>query len=581
MDPFKKAYTKVVLQPLADYLIKRNVEKLQGAPEFLKNAAAGGSGYVLRDQFQFGQNYLPVGNLKTKPGASVDFDTLRRFSVQYDVARAAINRRKRQLNTLEWDIVSEDPDVKIDESLARQIKQTVKHLGGYRVRYREMMDLMVEDLLVIDALAIYKRPNVGGGLHSLQVVDGATIRLRVDETGGTPEPPEVAYKQVIRGEVVAEFTADEMYYEMMNPRTHTPYGLGPLESFVLQISSALKSEVYNMHMLTEGNIPEGLYSMPETWSSDQIKQFQVIWDAALAGNSVATSKIRFVPPGKYERTTKPEDMRYQELQQWLMKKCCMLFEIPPQELGFTETVNKSTGEVQQDIGKQAGLVPLAKFFQEIFTDVVQIDMGYPQFKFKFLGLDDVNERAVAETNAILIKSGQRTPNEARKKDGLDPDPSPLANKLMIVGGSPTFLDSEDELKAKAEAAAAIAEAGNANAQNGNGADGKETQPANSPDDTSNSATKKSASAEANHIVLVDEMRAFRKYAVNRIKAGKPLRKFESSVLPAATVTELNSRLAKAASADDARQIFSEYMQDYQVEFLANVAELRGSLSKVM
>lgn len=568
MGPLKQLYTKTVLQPMADYLIKRNIDRMAAAPEFLKAAQ---NGWVMRDQFMFGSSYVQTGTMKSKPGSAIDFDTLRRFSVQYDVARAAINRRKRELDTLPWDIVSEDPDVKIDAKTARELRQTFKHLGGYRVRFREMLDLMVEDLLVLDGLSIYKRPTIGGGLHSLQVIDASTIRLRVDETGGTPEPPEVAYKQVIRGEIVAEFTADEMYYEMMNPRTNTPYGLGPLESFVLQVSSALKSEVYNMNMLTEGNIPEGLYTMPEKWSGDQIKQFQTIWDAALAGNTAATSKLRFVPDGEYHQTMKPEDMRYKELQEWLMKKCCMLFEIPPQKLGFTETVNKSTGDVQQDIGKEGGLVPIAHFFEEIFTDVVQIDLGHPELRFKFMGLDDVNERAVAETNEILVRSGQRTANEVRKKDGLDPDPSPLANKLLIAQGNPTFFDTQEELNAKqeaADAATAAAAAGNA-ANNG------------TPEKTTATKDDTAKSVEAGHVQLVTEMRAFRKYAVNRLKAGKALRKFESQVLPSVTVDEINSRLSKAASPEAARDIFREYMQDYQVEFLANVAELRGSLNKVI
>jgi len=41
------------------------------------------------------------------------------------------------------------------------------------------------------------------------------------------------------------------------------------------------------------------------------------------------SKLKFVPSGKgatgYTPAVKPEDMRYKELQEWLMQKTCMLF----------------------------------------------------------------------------------------------------------------------------------------------------------------------------------------------------------------------------------------------------------------
>lgn len=575
----KDLYTRAVLQPLANYLIDRN----QSAE---KDAGAGVAGPLfqqgarVRDTFLYGNQYLQTGTNKSKPGSSVDFKTLQRFSVQYDVARACINRRKRQLNQLQWDIVSEDASQKPNENLVKQVRDRFKHLGGYKVRFRQMLDLMVDDLLVYDALSIYKRPTIGGELYNLSVLDASTIKLRVDEFGDTPEPPEIAYVQVIRGERVAEFTADEMYYEMMNPRTVTPYGLSPLESLILAVSTALKSDLYNMHMLTEGNIPEGLFTMPDTWSADQIKQFQVIWDGALAGNSAATSRIRFVPPGKYERTVKPEDMRYQELQTWLMKKTCMLYEIQPQELGFTDTVNKSTGEVQQEIGKSSGLAPLAHFFEDIFTDVVQIDMGYTDLRFKFMGLDDENEREVAETNEILIRSGQRTINEARLKDGFEKIDDDLADKVMITQGTPTFIDSERMAaaeQAKADALAAAQANRDANAEDPKKEDeSKKEEPKPADEET----TKSYDPAEA-HVQLVSELRSFRKYAVRRIKANKPLRKFDSEVLPESTVEELNKRLQKAATAEDARAIFREYMQDYQTNFLADVANFRESLKKVV
>lgn len=571
----KDIYTKAVLQPLANYLIDRNqkndAEKAAGVDPLAQ-------GWRVRDAFLYGNQYIQTGTNKSKPGSSVDFKTLQRFSVQYDVVRACINRRKRQLNQLKWDIVSEDPSIKPNETQVNKARDQFKHLGGYRVRFSKLLNMMVDDLLVYDALAIYKRPTLGGELYNLKVLDGSTIKLRVDEFGDTPQPPEIAYKQVIRGEVVADFTADEMYYEMMNPRTITPYGLSPLESLILAVSTALKSDLYNMHMLTEGNIPEGLFSMPENWSSDQIKQFQTIWDASLAGNSAATSKLRFVPPGKYERTVKPEDMRYKELQEWLMKKTCMLYEIQPQELGFTETVNKATGEVQQDIGDKAGLAPLAHFFNEIFTDIIQLDLGYQGLAFKFMGIDDKNEKDQAETNEILIRSGQRTVNEARLRDGLEKDPDPLSDKLMVTAGTPTFLDSaqmEADRQAKADAAAAQAQA----LSDSNNSDSKE-DPAKE-DTNPKEDTTKAYNPEEAHVQLVTELRAFRKYAVKRINAKKPLRKFESEVLPEVATDEINKRLQKATTAEEARGIFHEFMQDYQVNFLADVATFRESLKKVV
>jgi hypothetical protein len=269
-------------------------------------------------------------------------------------------------------------------------------------------------------------------------------------------------------------------------------------------------------------------------------------------------------------------MRYKELQEWLMMKTCMLFEIQPNELGFTDTVNKSTGEVQQQIGINSGLTPLAHFFEEIFTDVIQNDMGFENLAFKYTGLDQVDERAEAEKNEILIRSGQTTIDEVRQDQGK----KPLGVDKPFVLGNPTFIDADSQ-KARADAAKALATL----ASDGGGDNGAEdTTPEEDRKDPGNGDVpeeQKQKSAEQNHIQLVTELRAFRKYAVNRKKDGKALRAFKSDVLPQNVVDEMNTKLSKAADADAVRAIFKDYMQDYQVQFLAEVTNLRKSLSKVV
>lgn len=583
-DIFSQVRDQVIVKPIVNYLRneaqqKSEISKAQRDSGYAMNPA----GPIIRDQLMMSSGYAQYGSSRSKPGGSVDYATLRRFSEQYDIARAVINRRKRQLNQLEWEIVPKDKTAKPNKKIQNEIREIIDDIGGYRVRFRELLDTMVEDLLVLDALSIYKRPNAGGGLYSLEVIDSSTIQLRVDGSGGTPMPPEVAYKQVIRGSVMFEFTADEMYYEMMNPRSSSPYGLSPLESLVLTVSTALKSDLYNMHMLTEGNIPEGLYAVPDTWNPDQIREFQEIWDAMLAGDTRATSKMKFTPPGQYTPTLKPSDMKYRELQEWLLKKTCMLYEIPPQELGFTDTVNKSTGEVQDQIGERSGLVPLVRFFEEIFADVIQIDLGYEDYRFKFLGVDNEDAKAIAEVNEIRIRSGESTIDEIRAEQGKDP----IGVSKPFVIGTVTFVDDESQAaatQAKADAAAALAES-NKNKpaddkgdktptdQNGDGpagGDSSETQELGKPN------TEKSIDS---HVKLVTELRAFRKYAMAR--AGKKMRLFESDVLPIEVTREMNMRLAKSTNKDDVRRIFSEYMQDYQINFLAEVTDLKSNLSKVL
>lgn len=519
------------------------------------------------------------GNMQSrkKAGAIITFDTMRRFSISHEISRACINFRKRQLAGLEWDIITAEKDetgVKKPEVAA--VKNFIKHVGGRGNGYRVFIDKFVEDLLVLDAVALEKQKTRNGKLNTLIPIDASTIRLRVDESGATPEPPEFAYIQIIRGSKSAELTTDEMYYTFMNSRNDSPYGLSPLESLMIIISSSLKAGMYNLAYLTDGNIPEGFYTMPESWTPQNIKDFQEYFDALMAGDETMTRRLKFMPSGDYTPTVKPSDMAFQEFNDWLMKNTCALFDVSPNDIGFSPRTGlggKGYGEEQSHISERKGLAPLANFIEEFFTKVIQEDLGFADLKFQYTGLVEHDERSVAETNEILIRSGQRTINELRTDEGLKPIEG---GDKLIINGQITYLEEAEvaqqddkttvpgKLQSEAPEEVDDQEANNT-------ADGKPGQ--------SKPAAKRDT--DFNHLDLVNELRTFRKYALKRIESGKQLRKFESNVLPQEVADEINDRLQKVSDIDEARGIFHEYMDDYRINFLANVEELKSNLKKVL
>jgi hypothetical protein len=342
------------------------------------------------------------------------------------------------------------------------------------------------------------------------------------------------------------------------------------------VSSSLKAGLANLAYLTEGNIPEGFFGVPKDWTPQMINDFQENWDAVMAGDEAATAKLRFTPEGSYQPAKKMEDMAWEQFNEWLMKVTCALFDVPPTEIGFLHSKgglgDKGANQIQADAAQSRGLKPLAEFFEEIFTEIVQVEFGYENLRFSYIGLEaDKDAKLEAEVNAIKIQSGQRTINEIRTDDGLDPDPSPQANQLMIVTGTPTFLQTQEEIDAGKEMAANIA--------SGKNADGTDKvaptidPAADTPPAPADNTTKM--------VALVTEFRKFRKMAVARKKSGKAFRPFESDILPEVTMNELNRRIEKAVDVTEIRSIVGEYMQDYQIDFLADVIELNGNIQKVL
>lgn len=508
--------------------------------------------------------------LRRKPDSAVSFETLRRFAKTHEISRICINARKRQISSLEWDIVPVDPEDKTDYTAQQDlIRAYFKNLGGYRVRFRELQDTLIEDLLTLDAGVLYKQRNVRGDIEYYMPIDGATIKLRVDEQGNTPMPPEPAYIQYIKGNLTGEFTADEMIYEMMNPRSDSPYGLAPLESLILIVTSALKGTLYNLDYLTAGNVPEGFLSLPEEWGTKQIEEYMNYFDSLVSGDSQQTTKIKPIPGSStYTPTKKRDDMAFKEFNEWLLKVTCAMFDVQPQEIGFTMDVNRATGTEQNDIATRRGILPLTNLLSEIWDDIIQVDLGFPHLKFKYYGLEDRDQLLEAKVQQIHAQTGIRSIDEIRKDDlGLDPlgisqpyvigqatflTPSMIANDMETPPNdpqsNPTPTEAHDDTTAESGDSKLI--------------------PAKDPG-TSAADPQKSLTVE-------DEYKRLEKYAVRRIKLGKAYRPFESDILDDQIVHELNHRLEKCDDANSAKTIIETYRNKGEALFLAKAADDSGT-----
>jgi SPP1 gp7 family putative phage head morphogenesis protein len=360
---------------------------------------------------------MSTNNKKMVSAGTVDWTILRSLSINHETTRAAINTRKRQITQLEWDIVDVDNDADndLDDPKRQELRELVTHLGGPGVRFRELLDKMIEDTLVLDACVFYKQKTRGGQLFRIIPVDATTIKLRVDQAGGTPPPPEAAFEQWIRGEKVAELTMDEMNYEMMNPRNNSPYGLSPIESLVITLDASMRAMLYNLSYLSDNSVPQGFLNVPEGWTVNQIKEYTEYLHALISGPK-AQAKIYPIPSGAtYTPTSKPTDFAFKDFFDYLDRKVCMLFDITPQELGLSLQQYKENAEGQDKIQLRKGIKPLANFLQEIFTDLIRNDLGYTNYAFKFVGLDPRFNYEEAKT---LIPLGVVSVDEVRNDMGL-------------------------------------------------------------------------------------------------------------------------------------------------------------------
>ncbi len=276
---------------------------------------------------------------------------------------------------------------------------------------------LVEDLLVIDAPCLYPRETLGGEMYALELVDGSTVKRILDDTGRTPVPPDVAYQQILKGLPAVQYNRDELIYKPRNVRTHKAYGYSPVEQVIMTVNIALRRQVHQLQFYTEGNVPEMIFGVPETWNPDQIKAFQDWWDSLLEGNTAERRHAKFVPGGVKPFLTKDGALK-DEYDEWLARIVCFAFQIDPTP--FVKAVNRATAESAKSQALSEGLAPLMNWVKNLVDYVIHKYFGWTDLEFKWEEEDDTSPQIQAEIICAYVAADLMTQDEGREKIGMPP-----------------------------------------------------------------------------------------------------------------------------------------------------------------
>jgi len=362
---------------------------------------------------------------------AIGFDELRALAESHDITRLAIEIRKDQIEKLDWTIKPRD-----DRRPAADVRPRMERLIEFwrnpdgEQPFASWLREALEDVLVLDAPAFEIRRNRGGDIIGLDVVDGSTIKVLIDDTGRRPRPPAPAYEQVIRGQPWRLLRDDELIYLPRNRRSHKAYGFSPVEQIVVTVNIGLRRQIMQLQHFTEGNVPPGLLNAPEGWNAEQIRQFQDWFDSILAGNTGSRTRLVWGPSGARYQPFREAPYK-DDFDEWLARIVCYAFSLPP--TAFTPQVNRATAQTAQDTALEEGLAPLMGWVKRLVDSVIQNRMGHPDLEFAWSGtrLTDPKDQAAALTS--YVKEGIYTVNEARSILALDP----------IEGGDePMFLTAQ-------------------------------------------------------------------------------------------------------------------------------------------
>jgi len=383
----------------------------------------------------------PTGyNLNTTARAyePVSFAQLRRLADGYDLLRLVIETRKDQAARMKWAIKPRDAGKPAASEVAAITAFLARPDGVHP--WTDWLRMGLEDVLVLDAWSNFKQRSRAGDLLALEPIDGATIKPILADDGRVPMPwvqggetvwPE-AYQQILKGLPAVNYTARELLYRPRNLRTDRVYGFSPVEQVMTTVNIALRRQVMTLEYFTSGTVPDALIGVPEAWGPDQIATYQTYWDSLFTDNLAARRRARFVP-GKVALHQTSEPQLKGEFDEWLSRVVCFAFSISPQAL--IKQMNRASADIQKEIAEEEGLAPLLDWIKAVLDDVIADDLGAPDLEFAWQEDEQIDEAKQSERLRGLTAGGLMRLNEGRKILGLDPDPSPAADTLMVLTGA--------------------------------------------------------------------------------------------------------------------------------------------------
>lgn len=414
-------------------------------------------------QYPIGFNLTP--SPRQESGKQLSFAALRSLVDVCPYARISIEYRKRQIRSLEWDVVPLDGETKSarearKDDLDRALAFIREPNRIDRLSLSTWLGQAIEEILVTDALTFYRHRDNAGRLHSLRQIDGSTIKLLLDQWGCV-----VGYQQILYGypttqySVGEEFAGDDMAYLVFNPRVAASYGTSPVEDIAPVINLAVRRLALQTSWYTEGNVPVGFIEAPETWSDTTIEGFQRYLDDAFSGNDAQRSRLRLLPHGANYKAAQPFQFNKDE-EEAILAQVVAGFGVPKHL--FTQSTNRATAQAQNDESQDTGLKPLLAFIGDFLTKVVNEDLGIAGVKVVPVSEMTGDALARAQAQVALVQVGILTVDEARAERGLDPappepDPAPMpAPASTAPVPAPVDPKSDDRADLPPKAAAELA-----------------------------------------------------------------------------------------------------------------------------
>ena len=183
----------------------------------------------------------------------------------------------------------------------------------------------------------------------------------------------------------------------------------------------IRSQRYLLAYYTSGNTPEMLIGVPATIPTQQIEQWNQVFDSYMEGEDDERRKIKMVPSmddsGKINAVFPKEPLLKTDLDEWLARIVCFTLGLNPQ--AFVKSMNRASSEQAQDTAQAEGQQPIIDWMEAVMNECIK-RLGYgDSHEFTFRVHREQDGLKQAQIGTLYLKTGVFSINMVLEDLGMD------------------------------------------------------------------------------------------------------------------------------------------------------------------
>lgn len=343
---------------------------------------------------------------------------LRKFS-ETPVVRRLISYYRSQITRLDYTLVPKDGK-KLTKAQEKQREALLNVLRTPNPddSWRSWLGQLIEDMLVIGwGVSEIKKLRIGEQQHALYPVDGASIQVYTDWDG---TPSRARYAQWDHKGTVVEFKNSDLMVMKHNPRTNTPFGLGPVEVAAMEIDYLLNAQAFAGRTAHSAN-PKKLLWL-KGMSTEQINTIRGWWKQDVEGSGSIPILGGDGDASTQELGLVTDQNLFLKWQEMLIAIIADAFDADVQKVNLIVGINRSTGETLDDVTDESAIRPLAASVEQYINQYLLPLYGLGdtcEFRFQWV-TSNSDRRKLSTVHQIYAQMDALTIDEIRAEMGKAP-----------------------------------------------------------------------------------------------------------------------------------------------------------------